>query len=146
MQQPTRKQIDVVAGLVFDGQRLLVCQRHHKAAFPLKWEFPGGKVEAGESATAALARELKEELDIGTGDLKLFHRHNHAYADGPDVSLSFYQVLDYQGVIKNLVFEQIAWSSLAELASFDFLEGDLPLVNQLAKGDLSGQFIVAGKK
>ena len=137
MEQVTRKRFEVVAGLIFDGQKLLVCQRHHKAAFPLKWEFPGGKVEAGESATSALARELKEELDIGTGDLELFHRHNHAYADGPDVSLSFYKVLDYQGVIKNLVFEQITWSSLAELASFDFLEGDLPLVHQLVNGELS---------
>jgi 8-oxo-dGTP diphosphatase len=146
MEQPRRKQIEVVAGLIFDGANLLVCQRHHNAAFPLKWEFPGGKLEAGESATSALARELKEELDIGTGELKLIQRHNHAYADGPDVSLCFYQVLDYQGVIKNLVFEQVAWSSLADLASFDFLEGDLPLVKQLAKGELSGQFDIASKK
>ena len=145
MEQPRRKQIEVVAGLIFDGQKLLVCQRHHKAAFALKWEFPGGKVEAGESATSALARELKEELDIGTGDLELFHRHSHAYAGGPDVSLSFYQVIDYQGVIKNLVFEQIAWSSLAELASFDFLEGDLPLVYQLANGELSAQISMSRK-
>jgi len=146
MEQPRRKHIEVVAGLIFDGPKLLVCQRHHNAAFPLKWEFPGGKVEAGESANTALVRELKEELDIGTGELKLIQRHNHAYADGPDVALSFYQVLDYQGVIKNLVFEQIAWSSLGELANFDFLEGDLPLVKQLAKGDVSGQLFDAGKK
>jgi 8-oxo-dGTP diphosphatase len=146
MEQPRRKHIEVVAGLIFDGQKLLVCQRHHSAAFPLKWEFPGGKVEAGESAICALARELNEELDIGTGELKLIQRHNHAYADGPDVSLCFYQVLDYQGVIKNLVFEQIAWASLGELANFDFLEGDLPLVKQLANGDLAGQFFVAGNK
>ena len=146
MEQPTRKRIEVVAGLIFDGQKLLVCQRHHDGAFPLKWEFPGGKVEVGESATAALARELKEELDIGTGELKLIQRHNHAYADGPDVSLCFYQVLDYQGVIKNLVFEQIAWSSLAEIAKFDFLEGDLPLVHQLVKGELSAQTAVSRKK
>jgi len=145
MEQPRRKQIEVVAGLIFDGQQLLVCQRHHDGAFPLKWEFPGGKVEAGESATSALARELKEELNIGTGELEFIQRHNHAYADGPDVSLCFYQVIDYQGVIKNLVFEQIAWSSLAELAKFDFLEGDLPMVHQLAKGELSAQFAVARK-
>ena len=134
------KQIEVVAGLILVEQKLLVCQRHHNGAFPLKWEFPGGKVEAGESAITALARELKEELDIGTGELRLIQRHNHVYGDGPDVSLSFYRVLDYQGVIKNLVFEQIAWSSLAELAKFDFLEGDLPLVCQLANGELSAQF------
>ena len=130
-----RKQIEVVAGLILDRQKLLVCQRHHDAAFPLKWEFPGGKVEAGESASAALARELKEELDIAAGAMRLVHQHNHAYPDGPDVSLKFFHVIDYQGEIKNLVFEQIAWSKLSELISFDFLDGDLPLVRQLAHGD-----------
>lgn len=145
MEQPKRKQIEVVAGLILVEHRLLVCQRHHTGPFPLKWEFPGGKVEAGESATSALARELKEELNIGTGELEFIQRHNHAYADGPDVSLSFYRVIDYQGVIKNLVFEQIAWSNLAELAKFDFLEGDLPLVHQLVNAELSAQFAVARK-
>jgi len=134
MNSPARKRIEVVAGLIFSGHELLVCQRHHNAAFPLKWEFPGGKVEAGESASAALARELKEELDIHVGVMKLFHRCMHSYPDGPDVSLSFFHVIEYQGEIKNLVFEQIAWSKLPELISFDFLDGDLPLVRQLAAG------------
>ena len=132
-----RKRITVVAGLIFDRQRLLVCQRHHDAAFPLKWEFPGGKVEAGESDIAALARELNEELDIRAGEMKLLHRHVHAYSDGPDVSLSFFHVIDYQGEIKNLVFEQIAWSEMADLVNFDFLDGDLPLVRMLAAGAFS---------
>jgi 8-oxo-dGTP diphosphatase len=145
MEQPRHKQIEVVAGLIFDGQKLLVCQRHHTAAFPLKWEFPGGKVEAGESATSALARELKEELGIGTGELEFIQHHNHAYADGPDVALRFYRVVDYQGVIKNLVFEQIVWSKLAELSSFDFLDGDLPLVHQLVNGELSAQLLLLAK-
>jgi len=138
METPVRKQIEVVAALIFDGQKLLVCQRRHNGAFPLKWEFPGGKVEAGESATAALVRELKEELDIDAGAMRLVHQHTHAYSDGPDVSLKFYHVSDYQGVIKNLVFEQIAWSKLPELQSFDFLEGDLPLVRRLAHEQFSG--------
>ena len=59
--------------------------------------------------------------------MKQLHRHLHTYPDGPDVSLSFFHVLDYQGEIKNLVFEQIAWSELARLLNFDFLDGDLPL-------------------
>ena len=141
MDNPLRKQIEVVAGLIFDRQNLLVCQRHHNAAFPLKWEFPGGKVEAEETATTALARELKEELDICAGAMKLFHRHIHAYPDGPDVALSFFHVLDYQGEIKNLVFEQIAWSELASLLNFDFLDGDLPLVRQLAGGEFSAELV-----
>jgi 8-oxo-dGTP diphosphatase len=146
MEHFRRKQIEVVAGLILAAQKLLVCQRRRNGAFPLKWEFPGGKVESGESAASALARELKEELDIGTGELKFIYHHNHAYADGPDVSLSFYWVIDYQGVIKNLIFEQIAWANLAELTKFDFLEGDLPLVHQLVNGELSAQFAGVGKK
>jgi 8-oxo-dGTP diphosphatase len=122
MGNPLRKQIEVVAGLIFDRQKLLVCQRHHNAAFPLKWEFPGGKIEAGESGTAALARELKEELDIRAGAMKLFYRHIHAYPAGPDVTLSFFHVLDYQGEIKNLVLNR-CWSSW-QIIEFDFLDGD----------------------
>ena len=143
MEKQLRKKIDVVAGLIFDRDKLLVCQRHHNAAFPLKWEFPGGKVEAGETATVALARELKEELDICAGAMKLFHRRIHAYPDGPDVALSFFHILDYQGEIKNLVFEQIAWSELASLLNFDFLDGDLPLVRQLARGEFSAELVPA---
>ena len=139
MRHPLRKPIEVVAGLISAEQKLLICQRHRNAAFPLKWEFPGGKVEAGESAESALVRELKEELDIGTSELNLIHRCNHTYANGPDVSLSFYRVIEYQGVIKNLVFEQIIWSNLADLTQFDFLEGDISLVHQLANGELSAQ-------
>ena len=141
MKDPARKQIEVVAGLIFDGQKLLVCQRHHAAAFSLKWEFPGGKVEAGESASAALVRELKEELDIVANAMTLVHQHTHAYPDGPDVSLKFFHVGDYQGEIKNLVFEQIAWSKVSELMSFDFLEGDLPLVRQLAHGEFLADLV-----
>ena len=139
MRHPLRRPIEVVAGLILAEQKLLICQRHRNAAFPLKWEFPGGKVEAGESAESALVRELKEELDIAISELNFIHRCNHTYVNGPDVSLSFYRVIDYQGVIKNLVFEQIIWSNLADLTQFDFLEGDISLVHQLANGELSAQ-------
>ena len=137
MEQSVRKQIEVVAGLIFDRQKLLLCQRHHAGAFPLKWEFPGGKIEAGESHVSALTRELKEELAIDAGETKLLHRHIHTYPDGLDVALSFFHVIDYQGEIKNLVFEQITWSELTQLTEFDFLEGDVPLVRLLADGTLS---------
>ena len=135
MNKPALKHIDVVAGLIFKRQKLLVCQRHHGAAFPLKWEFPGGKVETGESEIAALTRELQEELDIRAGEMKLLHRHAHSYSDGPEVSLRFFHIIDYHGEIRNLVFEQIClWADLAELADFDFLDGDLPLVRLLTDG------------
>ena len=62
------------------------------------------------------------------------------------MSLSFYRIINYQGVIRNLVFEQIAWSNLAELMKFDFLEGDLSLVHQLVNGELTAEFAGVRKK
>ena len=71
------KEIAVVAGLIFDQDRLLVCQRNAEGPFALKWEFPGGKLEHGEGDEAALRRELKEELDIEAGGLSLIFQHQH---------------------------------------------------------------------
>jgi 8-oxo-dGTP diphosphatase len=127
------KQIDVVAGLIFCSERLLVCQRRRDSIFPLKWEFPGGKIEEGEAAIAALRRELKEELDIEIREAKLFCTHEHVYPDGPSVSLQFFSVREFAGEVKNLVFERILWTQLAQLERLDFLEGDLPIVQRLAK-------------
>lgn len=126
------KLIEVVAGLIVREGRVLVCQRTATSKFPLKWEFPGGKIEAGESPTEALERELREELAIEVLESKEFTRHVHHYKDMPAVSLRFYQVLRYQGQVKNLIFERIVWARMQDLAKFDFLEGDLPLIKILS--------------
>lgn len=123
--------IHVVAGLIYQNGRLLICQRRAGGAFPLKWEFPGGKIEAGESDEAALRRELREELGIEPGCMALIERNDHRYPDGPQVSLSFYRVCDFSGEVKNAVFEQILWVELSELGRFDFLDGDRPIVERL---------------
>ncbi len=120
--------IDVVAGLIFRDGRLLVCQRHGSSAFPLKWEFPGGKVEPGEPYEDALKRELKEELEIEIYDPVEVFSHRHVYAGASEVSLKFFRVTRFQGEICNRVFQQIRWVRVEELPSLDFLEGDLPLV------------------
>ena len=124
--------INVVAGLIFRDDQLLICQRHHVGSFPLKWEFPGGKVEAGESDCDALRRELKEELAIDMIDAQPALQHDHSYSAGPSVSLRFYNVHEFAGEPQNLVFEQISWVALSALKNFDFLEGDRLLVDQLA--------------
>jgi len=128
------KRIEVVAGLIFRDGRLLACQRHENAAFPLKWEFPGGKVEAGESDVEALRRELLEELGIAVQDAKQVFHHEHVYPEGPEVSLRFFRVLSHAGAKQNLVFQRIAWVDLAELDQLDFLEGDRPLIQRLVTG------------
>jgi 8-oxo-dGTP diphosphatase len=126
------KTVEVVAGLIFEQRRLLVCQRNAQSAFPLKWEFPGGKVEADEPHAEALRRELKEELGIDVHQLTEFFCHKHVYPNLAKVNLRFFRIIDYSGQVKNLVFQQIKWVPIEELLKLDFLEGDLPLVQKLA--------------
>ena len=125
------KCIEVVAGLIFDQGRLLVCQRNARGSFALKWEFPGGKLEQGEGYEAALRRELKEELDIEAGDLSQIFQHEHLYPKIAWVNLRFFRVKDYSGELKNRVFQQIKWVPIKELVQIDFLDGDLSIVRKL---------------
>jgi 8-oxo-dGTP diphosphatase len=127
------KQIRVVAGLITSGDRLLACQRHESGAFPLKWEFPGGKVESGESDLSALCRELKEELDIIVHDAVEVYQCTHSYPDGPAVALHFFTVARYDGVMSNRVFQRIKWVNIGQLEELDFLAGDRPLIAKLLK-------------
>ncbi len=135
MTTPNLKTIDVVAGLIFDQKRLLVCQRNPKSSFALKWEFPGGKVERGEGYEEALRRELREELGIEAHGLNEVFRTEHLYPEIARVNLRFFQVLDYSSQVRNLVFQQIKWVPVTELVRMDFLEADLPLVQKLAFPD-----------
>ena len=128
--------LEVAAGLIFQEGRLLVCQRRKESPFPLKWELPGGKVEGGEECLAALQRELKEELGIEVQSAKEVFRHNHLYPGGMAVRLTFFRVDRYQGEPANLVFRQIRWAEIQRLSKLDFLAGDLPLIDQVMRGEL----------
>ena len=128
------KRIEVVAGLICENGRVLVCQRSANADFPLKWEFPGGKVEKGERHEDALRRELREELQIEIDSATKIYQYRHSYP-GVSVNLTFFRVQRYRGEVKNQIFEQIAWVEFEKLLEFDFLEGDLPLIRKLASGD-----------
>jgi 8-oxo-dGTP diphosphatase len=131
MSQSSLTPINVVAGLIFRQQGLLVCQRCENAAFPLKWEFPGGKVEHGESNVGALKRELKEELDIEVQRASEIFSYTHSYPNALQVSLRFFRVDQFYGKIRNLVFRQISWVGVGDLSTLDFLDGDLPLIRKL---------------
>jgi 8-oxo-dGTP diphosphatase len=126
----------VVAALIVKNDKVLVCQRTRHQTMPLKWEFPGGKIEDGEQPRDALRRELEEELGIDAeiGDEVARIRHN--YKNGGAVELRFYAVREYRGKLENRIFKDMKWAKPAELPAYDFLEADLGLVKELAKGKL----------
>ena len=134
--QPVR----VSAGLVTRSSRLLICQRRRDALHDLKWEFPGGKVKDGEDAAACLLRELEEELGIQATGGEELHRTNHTYPNGRSVALTFFHIPAYQGALPNNVFETLAWVEPTQRLRYDFLEGNIAFVTDLAQGRWSHIF------
>jgi len=126
----------VVAALIMQDGKLLVCQRTRHQTMPLKWEFPGGKIEEGEQPRDALRRELDEELGIEATIGDELARIQHEYPNGGMVELRFFVVREYKGALENRIFKDIQWAQPHELPKFDFLEADLTLVNDLAAGRL----------
>ncbi|MGH9514658.1 MAG: (deoxy)nucleoside triphosphate pyrophosphohydrolase [Terriglobales bacterium] len=116
---------------------MLVCQRTRHQTMPLKWEFPGGKIEEGEQPRDAMRRELEEELGIDAVIGDEVSRFRHRYPNGSAVELRFYDVRKYSGEIENRIFKDVRWVKPADLPSYDFLEADLKLVQDLATGKLS---------
>jgi 8-oxo-dGTP diphosphatase len=131
------KTVTVVAALIESDGKLLVCQRRHGGAFPLMWEFPGGKVEPGEMLKDALQRELREELAILARVGPEVYRTAHKYAGMPQaVELVFFASTVAEGAPKNLAFEQVAWLEAKELPRLNFLPADRELIDLLATGAL----------
>ncbi len=103
---------------------------------PLKWEFPGGKIEEGEQPRDALRRELDEELGIAAVIGDEVARIRHEYPNGSAVELRFYDVREYSGKMENRIFRDLQWALPPELPSYDFLEADSTLVKDLAQGKM----------
>ena len=126
----------VVAALILRDDKVLVCQRTRHQTMPLKWEFPGGKIESGEQPRDALRRELDEELGIDATIGEEVARIRHDYKNGAAVELRFYAVREYRGEIENRIFKDMRWARPSELPALDFLEADLGLVRNLAEGKI----------
>ncbi len=131
MAAPASAPVDVSAGiLVRDGQ-VLACQRPPDQSHPGKWEFPGGKREAGETMAECLRRELREELGIEAEVGRELWQSEHTYPGRPTVALTFFRVDRFDGEPRNVVFADIRWVDLADLAGLDFLAADRELIARL---------------
>src|SRR5436309_5433150 len=126
----------VVAALILKQDKILICQRTQHQPHPLKWEFPGGKIEADEAPVAALSRELEEELGIRPSIGRKITTIQHNYGANNAVELHFYLVEEFEGELQNRIFQEIRWVGRKELPTFDFLEADVAMVNDIANGRL----------
>jgi 8-oxo-dGTP diphosphatase len=126
----------VAAGLIVRAGEVLIGQRRPDQPMALLWEFPGGKIEAGETPEEALARELDEELGIRAiiGPRITHVRHN--YRHGGAVDLIFFAVHEFAGEIESRIYEQVRWVKLEDLSDYEFLAADRGLIRELAAGKL----------
>ena len=125
----------VAAVIERPDRRILIGQRRKRDSSPLKWEFPGGKMEEGEGAEVALARELREELRATLVKSVELGRVQHKYPDRDEtLEIVFFAAAIANDAVEPVAFEQIAWVLPRELGQYDFLAANKQLIAQLATG------------
>lgn len=124
--------ITVVAGLIREGDRILICQRPAGKARGLLWEFPGGKVEAGESKEAALVRECREELDVTLEVGKVYAELTYEYPD-VTVRLTLFEARIGEGVPRNIEHADVKWIKPEEITEYPFCPADKEICGKISK-------------
>jgi 8-oxo-dGTP diphosphatase len=129
----------VVAAVAARRGHVLVCQRDARGRHPGKWEFPGGKMERGETPESALRRELREELSVDAVIGPEIWRTRYRYPDGGRFELRFFSVRSLAGRLRRAPeIAALRWHPAPRLEALDFLEADRDLVAALAAGRLTG--------
>jgi 8-oxo-dGTP diphosphatase len=129
--------LTVVAGLIEVDAKILVCQRRRGDTFELMWEFPGRKVERGETPQEALARELREELSVEAVVGAEVFRTRHRYAEmREEIELIFFAVTVESATVRNVVFESMEWRAPEGLSELNFLPADRAFVGKLVRREI----------
>ena len=127
------KRIEVAVGVVYNAMgQVLVGQRVVQDSYFQKWEFPGGKLEQGETAEAALVREFQEEVGITLGQITPLMLVEHDYPDR-HVRLHVHTIRDFQGDVQALEGQALKWVNVNELHTLDFLQGNQVILERLTE-------------
>ncbi|MDY4186574.1 MAG: (deoxy)nucleoside triphosphate pyrophosphohydrolase [Candidatus Borkfalkiaceae bacterium] len=129
--------IEVVAALIWDKDKFLICQRPKNKARALLWEFVGGKVEKGETKEQALIRECKEELNIKLNVGDVFMEVVHEYPD-ITVHLTLFNAIIAEGIPKKLEHNDIKWITPAEISNYDFCPADEEILKKIKEKAVNG--------
>ena len=124
--------INVVAGIIINQNKILIGKRKDKDIGGGKWEFPGGKIEVGETNSEALERELYEELAISVKIGKELMNYEHMFKT-TIYNISFMEIIDYDGEIRNNAHSEIKWVKFSNLLKYDFISGDDRFIQSLIK-------------
>ena len=125
-------QLHVVVGIAMDDEaRMLVDQRPHDKDYGGQWEFPGGKIESGESAFEALVREWREEMGVIVREAEYLFEFTHRYQDR-QVALDVWRVIHFDGHPDALEGQVLRWVDTRTLKSLNFLEGNRQLLRRLS--------------
>ncbi|MCM3099848.1 8-oxo-dGTP diphosphatase MutT [Priestia megaterium] len=125
----------VVAAIIKEKDQLLIAQRHSKDPLAGKWEFPGGKLETGETPEECLVREIKEELQVEVEIGSFYDDNVYGFKDQA-IHLLFYWAEIMNGEVTPVVHDDVKWITIKELARFDFAPADIPIVKRLMKEDI----------
>lgn len=126
----TKQTFVVVCGIVFRRNRVLITRRPEGAYYGGFWEFPGGKVEAGESPEDGLRRELLEELGIGIAKMELWRKLNYEYSDRK-VNLTFFFCELLKCIPRTIDCSTLKWVRYNDLAGYAFPPADLSIIQEL---------------
>ena len=124
------KYTEVVAALIWQGDKFMICQRPARKARGLLWEFVGGKVESGETKEQALIRECKEELDVLLSVGDVFMDVIHEYSD-LTVHLTLFNATILEGIPQKLEHNDIRWITPNEISNYEFCPADEEILNKI---------------